>query len=164
MALELHDISHRELPEVWQLNEAAVPNVNSISRESFEQFAREASYFKVALTEQRVAGFLIGLAPDAEYASPNFLWFRERYDAFMYVDRIVVAQDARRRGVGAALYRDIVAFTAPRAPVLTCEVNLQPPNEGSFAFHRAFGFEPVGEQVTEGGAKRVALLAKRIET
>jgi len=164
MTLELHDVSATHLSEIWRLNEAAVPNVNSISREVFGRFAREAAYFKVALTNGRVAGFLVGLAFDAAYDSPNFLWFRDRYDAFIYVDRIVVAHDARRRGVGAALYRDIISFTTSQAPVLTCEVNLRPPNEGSLAFHRAFGFEPVGEQETEGGAKRVALLAKSMRT
>ncbi len=163
MTLELDDVSPGDLPGVWQLNEAAVPNVTSISQESFGQFAREAAYFKVALTESRVAGFLVGLTPDADYTSPNFLWFRERYDAFVYVDRIVIAADSRRRGIGSALYDDITAFTVSTgAPVLTCEVNLRPPNEGSLAFHRAFGFESVGEQETEGGAKRVALLAKQV--
>jgi predicted GNAT superfamily acetyltransferase len=43
---------------------------------------------------------------------------------------------------------------------MTCEVNLSPPNAASMRFHRRLGFEQVGSQFTEAGAKQVALLAK----
>jgi hypothetical protein len=42
--------------------------------------------------------------------------------------------------------------------VLTCEVNLRPPNEGSLRFHRRLGFREVGRQETPYGAL-VTLLA-----
>ena len=45
----------------------------------------------------------------ADYDSPNFLWFRERYPAFVYVDRVVVADSARGRGLARALYDDLFA-------------------------------------------------------
>ncbi len=39
--------------------------------------------------------FLIAFDQDADYDSPNFLWFRERFERFVYVDRIAVAPAAR---------------------------------------------------------------------
>ena len=48
------------------------------------------------------------------------------------------------------------------APVLTCEVNLRPPNEGSIAYHERHGFKRVGTQETEGGSKEVAMMEKRL--
>ena len=39
-------------------------------------------------------------------------------------------------------------------------MNVRPRNEGSLAFHDAFGFAAVGEQDTEAGSKRVRLYAK----
>lgn len=48
------------------------------------------------------------------------------------------------------------------APVLACEVNLDPPNPRSLEFHRRFGFEQVGMQKTEGGKKTVSLMTKPI--
>jgi uncharacterized protein len=42
--------------------------------------------------------FLLAFDQAANYDSPNFLWFRARYVSFVYVDRIVVAASARRRG------------------------------------------------------------------
>jgi predicted GNAT superfamily acetyltransferase len=43
--------------------------------------------------------------------------------------------------------------------VLFCEVNVRPRNDASLAFHEAIGFREVGQQDTDGGAKRVSLLA-----
>ncbi len=95
------------------------------------------------------AGFadalLIAFDQDADYDSPNFLWFRSRYDRFVYVDRIVTAPQARGRGLARTLYARLIerAVAAQHARVV-CEVNFDPPNPGSEALHRALGFAAVG--------------------
>ncbi len=64
----------------------------------------------------------------ADYDSVNYLWFRARYPAFVYVDRVVVADSARGRGLARALYDDL--FAAARAAGherIVCEVNSDPP-------------------------------------
>jgi hypothetical protein len=38
-------------------------------------------------------------------------------------------------------------------------VNVRPRNDASLAFHEAIGFREVGQQDTDGGRKRVSLLA-----
>jgi len=99
---------------------------------------------------------LIAFDQDAAYDSPNFLWFRERYDRFVYVDRIVVAQAARGRGLARALYETL--FDAARAAGhvrVVCEVNSNPPNPASDAFHAGLGFVEVGAAVLPGGGKAV---------
>ncbi len=136
----LRDVQPADLPGVLALNDAAVPHVNRITLDDFAGFAGTAEYFRVAAIAERVAGFLVALTPDAEYQSPNFLWFRERYPSFVYVDRIVVSADARGGGVGGLLYDDLARYTRPLAPMITCEVNIRPANEGSLAFHARHGF------------------------
>lgn len=79
----------------------------------------------------------------------------------MYVDRVAVAADHQGSGIGHVLY-DAVE-TATTAPLLCCEVNLRPRNDASLRFHDRRGFRAVGEQDTDGGAKRVVLLAKALE-
>ncbi len=54
-----------------------------------------------------VDAFLLAFDQDADYDSPNFLWFRSRYPRFVYVDRIVVAPSARGRGHARRLYDDL---------------------------------------------------------
>ncbi|MCE3290444.1 MAG: GCN5-related N-acetyltransferase [Caulobacter sp.] len=102
---------------------------------------------------------LIAFDQDADYDSPNFLWFRERYGRFVYVDRVVTAAAARGRGLAGRLYRDLVeqARAAGHARIV-CEVNSDPPNPASEAFHRGFGFRPVGEARLANG-KTVTYLA-----
>jgi predicted GNAT superfamily acetyltransferase len=107
--------------------------------------------------------FLLAFDQDADYDSPNFLWFRERYPRFVYVDRIAVAPTARGRGHARHLYEDLFAVaSAKRHDVVVCEVNSDPPNPGSDAFHAALGFAEVGHAAIHGGRKSVRYFAKRL--
>ena len=47
--------------------------------------------------------FLLALDQTVAYDSPNYLWFRQRYPRFVYVDRVVVAPAARGRGYARLL-------------------------------------------------------------
>ncbi|HSM31078.1 MAG TPA: GNAT family N-acetyltransferase [Woeseiaceae bacterium] len=148
-----------DLVAALRLNEASVPAVNSVDLETMRWFATNAAYFKVAMRGEKLAGFLIGMRPGTTYASPNYRWFCNKYDDFGYVDRVAIAHDARRLGLATRLYRDFEASLPASAKVLTCEVNIVPPNESSMLFHEAYGFETVGSQTLDDGCKEVALLA-----
>jgi hypothetical protein len=108
----------------------------------------------------RLEGFLIVLHERADYASVNFRWFVERYQRFLYIDRIVVARNYQRRGAGQALYVDLLDFARRcKIELLTCEFDIEPLNEASSRFHARYGFKTVGTQVLPDGKKRVALQA-----
>jgi uncharacterized protein len=97
-------------------------------------------------------GLLIAFDQDGDYASPNFLWFKARYERFVYVDRIIVAEHARGRGLARKFYEGL--FNRARGAGhdrVVCEVNLDPPNPGSLRFHAAMGFVSVGDAVLENG-------------
>jgi len=97
----------------------------------------------------------------ADYDSVNYLWFRERYPRFVYVDRVVVADSARGRGLARALYDDLfVAAKAAGHERIVCEVNSDPPNPASDKFHAALGFVTVGTAAIHGGKKTVAYLER----
>jgi uncharacterized protein len=104
--------------------------------------------------------FLLAFDQDADYDSPNFLWFRARYPRFVYVDRIVVAASARGRGCARRLYRDLFeqAESANHERVV-CEVNISPPNPASDAFHAALRFTEVGSASVHEGSKTVRYLS-----
>jgi predicted GNAT superfamily acetyltransferase len=145
------------------MNNAAVPNVNESTEAELTELI-EMSELTVAVTQgDDLLGFVLTLPPGVEYASENYRWFSERYDSFVYVDRIVVSEQARNKGVGVELY-DLVAGHATKAgaPRILCEVNLEPPNPGSLRFHKRIGFAEVGEQRTKGGTYLVSLLAKEL--
>ncbi|MBZ9774182.1 GNAT family N-acetyltransferase [Mesorhizobium sp. CO1-1-8] len=107
--------------------------------------------------------FIMTFDQDARYDSPNFLWFRERYERFVYVDRVVVAARARGRGHARQLYKDLFDHVARAGHTLvTCEVNTDPPNPASDAFHAALGFTEAGDAVIHGGKKAVRYYIRRI--
>ena len=161
--LHIRDVRGGDLAAVHAINETAVPHVNSITLDRFQDFTREAAYFRVALLGADVAGYLVAFVPGARYDSVNFQWFQGCYSNFIYIDRIVVAASARRHGIASGLYRDIFDFARPRTGLLTCEVNTRPPNAESKAFHERFGFREVGTQEIEGGAKAVSLMAVELD-
>ena len=162
MGFTLRDIEGPDLETVLRLNESAVPAVSSIDLEQMSWFSANAAYFRVTTQDGGVAAFLIGMRPGTDYSSPNYRWFCDAYDDFGYVDRIAVAGTARRHGLATRMYRDFETSLPAGVKVMTCEVNIEPPNESSMRFHEHFGFERVGSQAIDGGAKEVALLAKEL--
>ena len=67
------------------------------------------------------------------------------------------------KGLGRDLYAAVIHLIQGRYPTLACEVNLRPPNLISETFHAQLGFVEVGQQDTEGGAKRVVMLTQDIQ-
>jgi predicted GNAT superfamily acetyltransferase len=111
-----------------------------------------------------VDAFMLAFDQDAPYDSPNFLWFRARYPRFVYVDRIVVAPEARGRGHARKLYRELFehARRAGHARIV-CEVNSRPPNPASDAFHTRLGFVEVGSADVHDGSKTVRYLSRALD-
>ncbi len=162
LQMQIEDFREADLDDVLALNQAAVPHVNSIDRDTLQWFAANASYFRVARSEGSIVGFLIGLQPGLDYASENYQWFCARHRRFGYVDRVVVSPAARRRGIASQLYDDYAATLRSYVPLMTCEVNIRPSNESSMIYHEQRGFVQVATQETEGGDKEVALMEKRL--
>ena len=145
---------------ILELNEGVVPHVNSIPLSVLEDLHRKCFSLTIAEVGGQLADFLLALGPQTDYDSLNFQWFRERYESFTYVDRIVVGASYRRLGIARDLYADLEQRSRG-VDSLTCEVNLRPPNSGSVAFHRRIGFREVGQQDLEG-SRRVSLMLKDI--
>ncbi len=162
MDMIIRDVSDTDLDAVLSLNESEVPHVGSVDLEKMRWFATNASYFRVATSKDELAAYLVGLRPGTGYTSPNYLWFCNNYDDFAYVDRIAVAKFARRSGIASRLYDDFSAALPSTVGIMTCEVNIRPPNESSMTFHHRLGFKQVGSLVSESGSKEVAMLAKNL--
>jgi uncharacterized protein len=148
----------RDLPAILKLNNFFVPKVSEIDLPWLEKYLVEAEVFDVFLMGNEIVAFIVGMLPNCDYNSVNFLWFKERFTDFLYVDRIAVNDAAQGQGIGKNLYDHIEKVN--RAAMITCEVNIAPPNPQSYEFHRKVGFIEVGQQDTKGGTIRVAMLQK----
>ena len=152
----IRDCRVMDYDTLLRLNEDAIPAVNQMTRDELVHLHDQALYLRVAMVGELIAGFLLALRQGADYDSPNYQWFSQRYPIFGYVDRVVVGSLYRGGGVGRLLYDDL-RENCGDARVLCCEVNLRPPNPGSLAFHHVLGFREVEQQTTEDGSKRVSL-------
>lgn len=150
-------------PAIVALNNTEVPKVGPLTIADGGWFLGAADIVVLDAPADAAVGLgalLVLLSDGSDYASPNYAWFSARYPRFAYVDRIVVRADRVGTGIGRALYDHAVAWArAADRPVLTAEVNLDPPNEGSLAFHRRYGFVEVGQQLDPRNGQTEAMLA-----
>ena len=155
-------IEAADLVALAALNDAAVPAVNALGLDGLTAHVPRCDLAVLIEDDAgRAAAFLLALVPGADYASANYRWFEANRPGTLYVDRIVVHPAHWGRGLGRLLYAAVDARAATLGLAeLTCEVNLEPPNPASLAFHARLGFARIGEQVTAGGDGRVAMLAR----
>jgi predicted GNAT superfamily acetyltransferase len=147
-------------PAVLALNNEHAAELSWVEPERLAELLGEAFY---ARRIGSLEAFIMAFDQDARYDSPNFQWFRQRYRRFVYVDRVVVAAEARGRGHARRLYEDLFARAASAGhAVVACEVNAEPPNPASDAFHAALGFGEVGAAAIHGGQKTVRYYVKTL--
>jgi predicted GNAT superfamily acetyltransferase len=158
--IDLRDIDAAVEPDVLALNNAHAAELSWLEAGELRRLVGEAYYARAA---GACDAFMIGFDQDADYHSPNFLWFRERYPRFAYVDRVAVATSARGRGLARALYEDFFTrATTDGHTLIACEVNSDPPNPGSDAFHAALGFRIVGSAEIYGGKRTVRYYVREL--
>jgi uncharacterized protein len=161
--VQILPVEAHHFPAILGLNEASVEVLAPLTRGRLELLHSLASYHRVVIDREEVVGVALAFGSSTGHDSVNFRWFVAAYPSFIYVDRVVVAASRRGEGVGTLLYRDLFAF-ANRAGyrVVTCEIDVDPPNPSSLRFHQRFGFREVGSQQVEylaGHLKRVSLQA-----
>lgn len=148
---------------VLEINEANVPDVGPLDDAKLDLLLDEAVLFLVVEVDEVIVGLMILLGPGGQYPSPNYRWFSEHYEDFLYVDRIALAEAARGQGWGPALYGQFEATARERSvDVMTAEVNTVPLNERSLRFHAISGFEEVARCQPYGGHEEVAMLVKAV--
>ena len=158
MNFRIENTSSSDLDEILKLNQQALPAVSSVTKEEMQHFLNIVDYFKSLIIDQKVIGFLIALTPGKDYQSINYKWFENKFKSFIYVDRIVISPNYQGKGLGTNFYNDLSKVTDQTITKITCEVNLNPPNEESMLFHKKYGFEQVDTQFTENGKKEVSLM------
>ena len=132
-----------ELIHKW--NESTVPKVNSLT---FEEFRLQSincthSYIQYS-TDSMPVGFIFLYDEKTYYDSLNYLYFKNRYQKFLYVDRIIIAGEYQKKGYGQQLYDFVIDTHNP--DIFCCEVNITPPNRQSLSFHHKYGFKEIGQQ------------------
>jgi predicted GNAT superfamily acetyltransferase len=158
VSVRLRPFVGSDAADVLALNHRNVALLAPMDLEKLTALRAVAHRFDVVEVDGRFGGFVLTMAPGSAYWSPYYRWFAERGDGLLYLDRIVLHEEVRRRGVGSAVYDDVEAEAVAYGGV-ALEVNVDPPNEPSLAFHRNRGYVEVGRLGDAG--HRVVLMEKR---
>jgi uncharacterized protein len=154
----VRDVAEQDFAPILRLNLESEHFLSPLSLAQLRALRAQAWYCRVVGEEDSVRGFLLALRQGADYDSVNYRWFAARYSEFLYVDRVVIDAAARGQQLGVQLYEDL--FARARAAGfnrITCEFDINPPNDASRRFHDRFGFREVGRQQVAGGLKTVSL-------
>ena len=160
--IKINNVQTSDLSTIRSINEESIPAVNSVSEKEFIWFYQNSIYFKKALINETLVGFLLVLPMNISYQSLNYNWFSERFRDFAYIDRIAVKKDFKSSGVGVSLYSDLEMSLPKNIKFIACEYNIKPLNQVSKNFHKRMNYENVGFQLTENNTKEVSLMIKKI--
>ena len=161
MGVVIRDAALVDEDFILALNAASTPAVGEMAAQSYRDIAAQAYRILIAEAGGEPAGFLILIRPGSEYPSDNFAWFEEQFDNHLYIDRIAVRKSAWGAGVGRTLYDAALRIAAELGEKrLTAEVNEDPPNPESMAFHAKLGFRHLLSRTSPRLGKVVAMLER----
>ena len=136
-----------KLDDIYLINQDNVPAVGSLeSIDKLRELVSISSYHSVLLLDKNVIGFSICFREGTSYWSENYKYFTQGLKSFLYIDRIAIDHNFRRKGLGSILYSDIFSKAKLENLRVTAEVNTKPVNEVSLNFHSQMGFEQIGER------------------
>ncbi|MEP6665242.1 MAG: GNAT family N-acetyltransferase [Nocardioidaceae bacterium] len=154
--MRIRPFSDRDVEAVLALNEESVWALSPLDEPGLTLLRDEAACTLVSELGDEVAGFAVAYAPRASYGSINYAWHSERFDDFLYLDRIAVSKAHRRQGIATGLYDEIEQRASPHSRMV-CEVNYDPPNLESLAFHTHRGYREIGHLLQLNGHVTVML-------
>jgi hypothetical protein len=156
--IRIRDANENDFPAIVEINAAEVIYTSDMDIERLGLLDSIAAYHRVAVYNQVVVGFLLAMSDGTSYINDNYRWFMQRYEKFLYVDRIVIKPGYQGQNIGTMLYKDAISFAKKASiPRITCEIYSFPPNKRSLAFHAGLGFREVGEQFLENTGKKLSM-------
>ena len=159
MSMEFQLLQAEDIPDIWRINEEGLPGTGKVSLDEIANLLDLSEFALGAYDSSELLGFVICLLPKTNYGSLNYAWFNQRYQQFLYVDRIAIAERHRNKGIGSLLYAKVISKAKQLAIPVTAEVSLEPPNPGSMRFHFRNTFEEVG--ILRNDSKAVTMMLRK---
>jgi len=147
--MNIRRAKEKDLPSILDLNNRESKWVGKKEIDFFQKYM-DISFFNVFEANGRIFGFLMAMDQNTDYDSINFLWFKNRFNKFYYIDRVIVDESMRGKGIASLLYRELI--DAKGDIPLVAEVSINPSNQSSLIFHDKIGFKEVGT-LTSGDKK-----------
>lgn len=161
----IRPLAPTDCEEILRINAESQPGVAHLDRAEFERLVGlKNEHLVMEGPKGGLVGYLLAFPSDTPYDGAEFILLtKTSLGPFIYIDQVAVGATERRTGAAARLYQATEAAALRRGiQELSCEVNLNPPNPGSLAFHRSKGFNQTSVMDTQDG-RTVALMSKRLK-
>ena len=147
----------QDLQRITEINNTEQEWVGFADIPFFQKYLNTIPFFLAIESQDKFAGFLMGMNEKTDYDSKNFIWFRDRIEKFYYVDRVVIAPEMKRRRLASQLYNFLISQTGNIT--ITAEVKIYPTrNTESIPLHEKFGFKEIGRFSSDG--KKLCIMYK----
>tara|TARA_B100000614_G_scaffold179699_1_gene160556 strand:- start:5932 stop:6423 length:492 start_codon:yes stop_codon:yes gene_type:complete len=137
-------LSSSDLKQIWTINQENIPEVGDVpDLDRLNKLINWSSHV-IVVRKSDIVGFILLMREKEDYDSLNYDFYNSQGVPFLYVDRIAISKNHRRKGLGRLIYQKTFEIAKELDVMTCCEVNTQPRNDPSLKFHKSFGFEEVG--------------------
>ena len=161
MTLEITPLTDANL--LLALNNAALPDIGELSSHKARWLADHCVIPGLAMLDGQAAAMVVVLSDNCGYESDFYRWFTDRYQNFLYIDRIVVTSWARGQGIARQIYQYIERAAEEQGMAIVADVYSEPPNVPSLNLHHTMGFQAVGSQFIPARNKTATKFMKYAE-
>jgi len=103
----LREYMSDDLKRVLELNKASVHFLSPLTKEKLESLIKACDFSYVIEIDGLVEAFILALSENKDYDSVNYQWFKDKYDKFLYIDRVVVSKNCQSQGLGQFMYKKL---------------------------------------------------------
>ena len=112
-AMTVEDATAERSSWLLAVNQANTPEVGSLDAAGMARLLPMQFAVRIVCVDGIPAGAIFLMRPGQAYRSANYRWFCDRFDDFLYVDRIMIDAQFRGKGLGRLLYADAEALARP---------------------------------------------------
>jgi uncharacterized protein len=142
---------------VLALNNAAAGLVDPLGADRLDWLRLIAAHAAIMDLDGKPVGFVLTFTPGSAYDGLEFDWFTQTYaNRFLLIERIVVATEHRREGIGSQVYRAIERAAKPFDRAVA-RVRTHPLDDSGLTFHTTRGYIEVGKQLLPDGTPALLL-------
>lgn len=156
--IEIKELTEKHYSSVLEINEQLVHFLSPLTLASLDALCKICTTKKVVEVDGVVAAFILALEQGQPYQSENYAWFEHNLNDYYYVDRLAILPNYHRLGIGSLMHNSVKAYAIEKGiKQIALEIDIQPINEVSLAFHKQLGFKEIDTLVTNQGKKIVSL-------
>ena len=100
----------KDYSEILKLNRNDVEMLSPLDYNLLGKMDELSEIFQVIEEDNRVIAFILAFKDGCDYWSDNYGWFLDNYTNFIYIDRIVIDESYRKRGLAQELYENLFTY------------------------------------------------------